>query len=71
LLFSRAIFWLPPSTTTSSPRSRSSFPTQPRLALFTAALSLSAIPVMCALGRNISLHPVEFFFILIFRISWC
>ena len=41
-------------------------PTQPRLALLTAALSLSAIPVMYALGGNIPLHPVEFFFILIF-----
>jgi eukaryotic-like serine/threonine-protein kinase len=41
-------------------------PTQPRLALLTAALSLSAIPVMYSLGGNIPLHPVEFFFILIF-----
>jgi hypothetical protein len=41
-------------------------PAQPRLALVTAALSLSAIPVMYALGGNISLHPVESFFILIF-----
>jgi eukaryotic-like serine/threonine-protein kinase len=41
-------------------------PAQPRLALLTAALSLSSIPVMYALGGNVSLHPVEFFFILIF-----
>jgi len=41
-------------------------PAQPRLALLTAALSLSSIPVMYALGGNIPLHPVEFFFILIF-----
>ena len=41
-------------------------PTQPRLALLSAALSLSAIPVMFALGDNMYLHPVEYFFTLIF-----
>jgi eukaryotic-like serine/threonine-protein kinase len=41
-------------------------PTQPRLAVLTAALSLSSIPVMYALGGNVSRHPVEFFFSLIF-----
>ena len=41
-------------------------PTQPRLALLTAALSLSAIPVMFALGDNMYLHPLEYFFVLIF-----
>jgi serine/threonine-protein kinase len=41
-------------------------PTQPRLALLTAALSLSAIPVMYALGGNMYLPPGEFFFTLIF-----
>jgi tRNA A-37 threonylcarbamoyl transferase component Bud32 len=41
-------------------------PSPPRLALLTAGLSLSAVPVMYALGGNIPLHPVEYFFILIF-----
>jgi serine/threonine-protein kinase len=41
-------------------------PAQPRLALLSATLSLSAIPVMFALGGNMYLHPVEYFFVLIF-----
>ena len=41
-------------------------PAPPRLALLSAALSLSAIPVMFAFGGNMYLHPVEFFFMLVF-----
>jgi eukaryotic-like serine/threonine-protein kinase len=41
-------------------------PTAPRLAVLTAALSLSAIPVMYAVGGNLSLDPEPFFFMLIF-----
>ena len=41
-------------------------PAQPRLALLTAALSLSAIPVMYTLGGNMYLHPLDLFFILVF-----
>ena len=41
-------------------------PAQPRLALFTGALSLSAVPVMFALGDNLALDPARFFFGLVF-----
>jgi len=41
-------------------------PAPPRLALLTAALSLSSIPVMFALGGNMPLHPIQYFFVLIF-----
>jgi eukaryotic-like serine/threonine-protein kinase len=41
-------------------------PTPPRLALLTAALSLSAIPVMYALGGNMPLTRFQFFFGLVF-----
>jgi serine/threonine-protein kinase len=41
-------------------------PARPRLALLTAALSLSAVPVMFALGDNMALDPGGFIFILIF-----
>jgi eukaryotic-like serine/threonine-protein kinase len=41
-------------------------PTPPRLALLTAALSLSAVPVTYALGGNLPLPPDGFFFILVF-----
>jgi eukaryotic-like serine/threonine-protein kinase len=41
-------------------------PARPRLALVTAALSLSAVPVMFALGDNLALDSQRFFFSLIF-----
>jgi len=41
-------------------------PARPRLALFTAALSLSAVPVMFALGDNLTLDSQRFFFGLVF-----
>ena len=41
-------------------------PTHPRLALLAAALSLSAVPVMYAVGDNLALAPGDFFFDLIF-----
>jgi serine/threonine-protein kinase len=41
-------------------------PTRPRLAVLTAALSLSAIPAMYAVGGNLSLNPEHFFFMLMF-----
>jgi serine/threonine-protein kinase len=41
-------------------------PTPPRLALLTAALSLSAVPVMYSLGDNMRVAPDYFVFVLIF-----
>jgi tRNA A-37 threonylcarbamoyl transferase component Bud32 len=41
-------------------------PTPPRLALLTAALSLSAVPVMYSFGDNMRVAPDYFFFVLIF-----
>ncbi len=41
-------------------------PAPPRLALLTAGLSLSSVPVMYALGGNLQLDPGHFFFALVF-----
>jgi serine/threonine-protein kinase len=41
-------------------------PSPPRIALLSAALSLSTVPVSYALGHNLPLHPMTFFLILVF-----
>jgi serine/threonine-protein kinase len=41
-------------------------PSPPRIALLSAALSLSTVPVSYALGHNLPLHPMTFFLTLVF-----
>ncbi len=41
-------------------------PAPPRIVLLAAALSLSAVPVMYALGDNVALAPMAFFLMLVF-----